>query len=171
MVMGLGHRIALVSVTLLSAVTAAFAQGMRPAESRNMALVGSNDLQGRSAYQPTIHHQGNRWIAYIGHHGGTDAVPQPVNPLTGKKENNGTSVVDVTDPRNPKYLTHIPGEAGTYEGGGAQMARVCDGATLPNADRAKTYLLRTMGNSAHEVWDVTAPERPTLLTTIGPVTG
>ena len=39
-----------------------------------MDLVGYNDLQARSAYQPTIHHQGDRWIAYIGHHGGTDDV-------------------------------------------------------------------------------------------------
>src|SRR5580698_8542420 len=43
-----------------------------PPEASNMRLVGSNDLQARSAYQPTIHHQGDRWIAYIGHHGGTD---------------------------------------------------------------------------------------------------
>jgi hypothetical protein len=34
-------------------------------ETSNMRLVGSNDLQARSAYQPTIHHQGDRWIAYI----------------------------------------------------------------------------------------------------------
>src|ERR1039458_5505446 len=40
-----------------------------PPEATNMRLVGFNELQGRSAYQPTIHHQGNRWIAYIGHHG------------------------------------------------------------------------------------------------------
>ena len=42
-----------------------------PPEALNMRLVGSNDLQGRSAYQPTIAHQGDRYIAYIGHHGGT----------------------------------------------------------------------------------------------------
>jgi hypothetical protein len=35
-----------------------------PPEAMNMRLVGYNDLQGRSAYQPTIHHQGNRYIAY-----------------------------------------------------------------------------------------------------------
>ena len=40
------------------------------AETRNMDLVGYNDLQARSAYQPTIHEQGGRWIAYVGHHGG-----------------------------------------------------------------------------------------------------
>src|SRR5262249_24968811 len=57
-----------------------------PPEASNMRLVGFNDLQGRSAYQPTIHHQGNRWIAYIGHHGGSDAIPKPINPLTGQPE-------------------------------------------------------------------------------------
>ena len=48
-----------------------------PPEASNMKLVGTSDLQARSAYQPTIHHQGDRWIAYIGHHGGTDDIPAP----------------------------------------------------------------------------------------------
>ena len=54
-----------------------------PPEASNMKLVGYDDLQARSAYQPTIHHQGDRWIAYIGHHGGTDEIPDPVNPMSG----------------------------------------------------------------------------------------
>lgn len=82
-----------------------------------MNLVGYNDLQARSAYQPVIQKQGARWIAYIGHHGGE----QP-NPLTGKTEPNGTSIVDVTDPRNPRYLVHIPGE--TKEKNGRIRRRV-----------------------------------------------
>jgi hypothetical protein len=133
-------------------------------ESSNMSLVGSNDLQSRSAYQPTIHKQGDRWIAYIGHLGGT-----ALNPQTGQVENNGTSIVDVTDPAHPKYLVHIPGEAptpGKPEAGGAQMTRVCDGNTLPHADKSKFYLLRTFGNSAHEIWDVTTPEKPNRLTVV-----
>ena len=40
-------------------------------EARDMALMGSHDLQGRSAYQPIIQQQGGRFIAYIGHHGGS----------------------------------------------------------------------------------------------------
>ena len=102
-----------------------------PPESLNMRLVGWTDLQARSAYQPTIHRQGDRWIAYIGHHGGTDDIPAPVNPLTGKNEPNGTSIVDVTDPAQPKYLRHLPGQEGKYEAGGAQMVRICDGKALP----------------------------------------
>jgi len=66
-----------------------------PPEASNMKLVGSNDLQSRSAYQPTIHHQGDRWIAYIGHHGGTDEIPNPVNPITGKAESLSQSTVTV----------------------------------------------------------------------------
>ena len=31
-------------------------------EQRNMRLVGMDDLQARSAYQPVVHHQGARWI-------------------------------------------------------------------------------------------------------------
>jgi hypothetical protein len=146
----------LTAVCFLFVCFAAIAQ--QKAESRNMDLVGYNDLQGRSAYQPTIHRQGTRWIAYVGHHGGVQ-----MNPLTGKQENNGTSIVDVTDPKQPKYLAHIPGEMSTPgggESGGAQMTRVCDGSQLPRADKTKVYLLRTYGNSAHEIWDVTDPSKP-----------
>src|SRR4249919_1296671 len=137
-----------------------------PPEAKNMRLVGYNDLQARSAYQPTIHHQGNRYIAYIGHHGGTPDVPKPVNKLTGQAEFNGTSVVDVTDPAQPKYLAHIPGLPGNYEEGGAQMVRVCDGKTLPKGDAGKTYMLRVFGGRGHEIWDVTDPAKPALLTQI-----
>ena len=144
------------------AAVAAFAQ-TKP-ESRNMELLGYNDLQGRSAYQPAIQNQGNRWIAYIGHHGG-----ESMNTLTGKMEANGTSIVDVTDPRNPKYLAHIPGDPrvpGPGETGGAQMARVCDGNELPHADKNKVYLLRTCGTESHEMWDVTDPAKPSRLNVI-----
>ncbi len=132
------------------------------AESSNMRLVGFSRLQARSAYQPVIHQQGNRWIAYIGHHGGKPKM----NPITGAVENNGTSIVDVTDPANPKYIAHIEGQKGGTESGGAQMVRLCNGSQLPKADRNKTYLLRSFGTSAHEMWDVTIPEKPVMITVI-----
>ncbi len=131
------------------------------AEQRNMSLVGEDGLQARSAYQPVIQRQGARWIAYVGHHGG-----RRLNPLTGRTELNGTSIVDVTDPSRPRYLHHIPGAAGEAEAGGAAMARVCEGKTLPKGDPAKTYLLRTRGNLSHEIWDVSVPEQPQFLTTV-----
>jgi len=149
----------------LAALAAAPASSQTPrghgAEARDMELVGHDDLQGRSAYQPTIHKQGVRFIAYVGHHGG-----KARNPLTGAEEENGTSIVDVTDPARPRYLAHIPGAPGGSEQGGAQMARVCD-------RQGKTFLLRTFGNavpgSGHEVWDVSDPTKPRKASTV--VTG
>jgi len=161
---GLAALCLAVVAIVLDGVTAAERQQSsreRGPEKNNMELVGYHDLQGRSAYQPLVHGQGGRWIAYVGHHG--DLV---LNPLTGKEEHNGTSILDVSDPKQPKYLAHIPGEPGKAEAGGAQMVRVCDGTTLPHADRSKTYLLRTAGNAGHEIWDVTDPAKPARLTVI-----
>ncbi len=129
-----------------------------------MRLVGFNNLQARSAYQPIIHQQGRRFIAYIGHHGGS-----AFNSLTGVVEPNGTSIVDVTDPAHPTYLFHIPGPAGAGEAGGAQMVRACEGDVLPKGVPGRTYLLREKGTQGHEVYDVTNPSKPVLLST--PVDG
>ncbi len=133
------------------------AQAQEQAEKLNLELVGYHDLQGRSAYQQLVHAQGGRRIAYIGLHGGR--LP---NGLTGALEDSGTAILDVTDPRRPKLLAHIPGAPG----GGAQMVRVCNGAELPRADKSKVYLLRPFGNSAQEVWNVTDPARPALVSTV-----
>ncbi len=142
----------------------------------NMELVGFNDLQGRSCYQPLIINQDGRQIAYCGHHAGTG-----LNPLTGQVESNGTSLVDVTDPSNPEYLAHIPGPAGSIDAGGSQMVRVCSGDVLPSNSREERkrkhghwYLLRTHGNSSgvtnpiesQEIYDVTDPANPSFLKTI-----
>jgi len=137
----------------------AVAHAAETASARNMALVGAHDLGGRSAYQPVIAHQGARWIAYVGHHGGA-----ALDPLTGRGEENGTSVLDVTDPRSPRLIAHIPGDRG-----GAQMVRVC--GSLPNGRARGFYLLRTLGYSAHEIWDVTVPERPARVTVLGGLHG
>jgi hypothetical protein len=135
-------------------------------EALNMRLVGYNDLQARSAYQPTVQKQGDRFILYVGHHGGSRDTPKPMNPLTGQSEFNGTSIVDVTDPTKPKYLAHIPGTEGLGEQGGAQMVRTCAGKDLPKGDPGKYYLLRVHGGEGHEIWDVTDPAHPSLLTQI-----
>jgi len=174
-------RLSLVAVALAMVLAVAVAAQQqarngaaqdRPDKS-NMELVGYQDLQGRSAYQPVIQKQGERWIAYVGHHGGS-----ALNPMTGKEEPNGTSIVDVTNPKQPKYVAHIPGQPaggampgmpGMSESGGAQMVRVCNGSDLPRADRSKVYMLRAYGNtagSAHETWDVTDPAKPSRLTVV-----
>ena len=154
---------AMAAIGAAALATAALAQAPKigdPPEAKNMRLVGANDLQARSAYQPIIHKQGDRYIAYVGHHGGTPAVPKPVNPLTGQAEFNGTSIVDVTDPKQPKYLKHIPGLEGLVEQGGGQMVRACDGkiaarratptrsiCCAPSADSARNLERHRSGQS------------------------
>jgi hypothetical protein len=137
----------------------------RDDESKNMRLVGFSDLQARSTYQPTLHKQmvnGQvRYFIYAGHHAlagpgegqapaGTPALPS-FNPLTGRNEENGTAIVDVTDPRHPRQVFHLPTPNGG--GGGAQMVRVCN-------RNGREYMLRSYGNTAHEIWEVTNPSSP-----------
>lgn len=129
------------------------------ADTYNMEWLGHDDLQGRTVYQTTVHTQGNRVIAYVGHFNG-----KMLNPMTGVTETNGTSIVDVTDPRDPIYLKHL-----VASHGGARMAKLCEGSELPHGIHGKTYLLRENGAVSHEVWDVTDPANPALVST--PVTG
>jgi hypothetical protein len=165
-----------IALSLLGTGIAGFesrADDSQGASSRNMSLVGTNDLQARSTYQPTLHkYPGNRYVLFAGHHGlasqGEGLLPHAqrlpsFNPLTGNNELNGTSIVDVSDPRNPRYLFHLPVSDGVN--GGAQMVRVCDGSTLPIHDN-KVYMLRTYANSAHEIWDVTNPSHPAGVRTV-----
>jgi hypothetical protein len=164
------------ALTLLAAGTApvgARADDQQGASSHNMRLVGTNDLQARSTYQPTLHkYSHNRYFLFTGHHAlglqGEGLLPNAqllpsFNPLTGKNELNGTGIVDVSDPRHPKYIFHLPVADGAS--GGAQMVRVCDGSTLPIHD-SKIYMLRTYANSAHEIWDVTNPSNPVGVRTV-----
>jgi len=126
-----------------------------PARAHNMTMLGHHPLQGRAAYQPIIEQQDGRWIAYVGHHAG-----EAQNTLSGRREPNGTSILDISDPRAPRLLAHLPAE------GGAQMVRLCSGNALPRGERGRWYLLRTRGQVAHELWDVTQPHMPRFVATV-----
>lgn len=124
------------------------------ADSKNLTLVGYSDLQNRSAYDVTVRQAPNgRWIAYVGHHEGDE-----INPMTGAKEHNGVTILDVTDAKNPTMLKHIASDPETS----AQMVRACDRAV---GGVTRTFLLRDQNrpgnvNDGHEVWDVTNPREP-----------
>ena len=128
-------------------------------EQKDMRRVGHVDLQGRPAYQPNvIRYPDGRWIAFVGTHGGNKP-----NPLKGGVvEENGTMIIDVTDPDRPVEKFHIPVPVA---GGQAQMARMCLGSSLPGGVPGRVYLMRNIqGSSAqgYEVWDVTNVSNPTL---------
>ena len=94
----------------------------------NAIWLGHNDLQGRTTYQTTVHTQGRRVIAYAGHFAGT-----MLNPMTHVVEENGTSIVDVTDPRHPKYLKHLIAQRAQYVVTRQQHEKV---AERPESDHA-----------------------------------
>lgn len=129
------------------------------AEARNMQLVGTHDLQGRSAYHAITHRIDERFVLFVGHHSG-----QADNPMTGVTEVNGLSVLDVTDPSAPQMLAHLPPTG--LSANGTQHLQICDGAALPNGDPAMTYLVRTNGNESFEVWNISDPTAPVFLSTI-----
>ena len=68
------RSVILVSAAAIGIVAGAAEYKAEVPEAHNMRLVGYNDLQARSAYQPVIHEQGGRQIAYVGHHGGPGAA-------------------------------------------------------------------------------------------------
>ena len=76
-------------------------------------------------------------------------------------QNGGTTIVDVTDPDDPKQVIFIPSN-------GSQMVRVCDGGAIGSAGHY--YMLRNTSNT-HEVWEVTNPASPTRLSVIQPAPG
>ena len=138
-------------------------------EQKNMRRVGHTDLQGRPGYQPNvIQYPDGRFIAFSGTHSNIP-VPRPgftflPNPLNNNAdERNGTMIIDVTDPTNPKEMAHIPV---AFQGGQSQMARMCLGSDLNEDLRGKVYLMRNIqgggAGSGYEVWDVTDVKKPVM---------
>ena len=152
------------------------AQISQSAERLNINRVGHTDMQGRPAYQPNvIRYPDGHWIMFAGMHsgnptglvGGCAANTLP-NPLKAGSpcENNGTMIIDVTDPINPveKFMIAAP------TGGQAQSMRMCLGSDLSgNPANTKVYMQRNVqgGTSAgYEVWDVTNVTAPVLASSI-----
>src|SRR6266403_3041611 len=166
--MDLSSRNALAAATLavLAFSASALAEDIKQSgEQKNMKLVGHVALQFRGAYQPNvIQYPDGRTIAFAGLHSGQN-LPGPLpNPLNGGKlEENGTMIIDITDPKHPVETFHIPVPVA---GGQAQMARLCLGSDLPRGVPGRVYLLRNIqGSSAsgYEAWDVTNVTAPTLV--------
>ena len=125
-----------------------------PAEAQKVRLVGYNDLQERESLQIVL--KGD--FAYIGHHRG-----ERDNPLTGKSEPNGTTIVDVSNPAQPVILKHIPGRKGAESRAVQVVTRFFDG---------RDYLLRNQeaGDfTGFEIWDITDKKNPQMISTIGPL--
>ena len=154
---GRGVAFAVLAVGVSSALAVS-----QSGEQKNMRRVGHVDLQGRPSYQPNfIEYPDGRVIAFAGTHGG--AKPNPLKG--GVVENNGTVIVDITNPARPVEKFHIPAPA---SGAQTQSERACLGSDLPKGIPGKVYLMRnvqtnTLSVSGYEVWDVTDVTNPKLV--------
>ncbi len=104
------------SLLVLSSVSLPQGQAKPPADRlaesvQNVRLVGYNDLQGRTALVVTTKSDAanGNWV-YVGHHESFRDGKPLVNPITGKMEFNGTSILEVSDPSKPRYVWHIPND-------------------------------------------------------------
>lgn len=124
--------------------------------SKNLKLVGVHELQGRSIYNGHVReYPDGRWIAFVGFHSGS-----AFNDLTGQNEPNGNAMVDVTNPRKPVLLHHLPSDAvfGGPQSGGRNL-QTCSGDELPGGVPGRVYLQRETPRQ-QELWDVTDPTNP-----------
>jgi len=123
-------------------------------EAQNVRLIGHCDLQGRETLQVSL----KGIYAYVGHHKGDE-----LNPMTNQMEPNGTTIVDVSNPKEPKIVKHIPGYKGAQSRAVQAVEKYFDG---------KDYILRNQESAeftGFEVWDVTGKANPKRISQIGPL--
>ena len=141
-------RLGLMAIGLAAVVVGldpgASAQQKQQAEKSNMELVGYNDLQGRSAYQPRRAQAGRP----------LDRLRRPSRRLDGQ-----TAHRENRKPTARRSSTSPIREAAEIPRAHSWRARArpsraarrwcacATAATLPRADRSKVYLLRTFGNT------------------------
>ena len=135
----------------LAAIHVSIPHGACGAEALNVRLVGHSDLQGRESLQVVV--KGN--YAYIGHHRGRE-----MNPMTGALESNGTTILEVSNPRQPRVIKHIPGVEGAESRAVQVVEKYFDG---------RDYLLRNQESSqftGFEIWEITDRSSPKLVSKI-----
>ena len=133
----------------------------------NVRLVGYHDLQGRQSLEvKTKSNAANGNWAYVGHSPNDRSDPQAsddgsvndepiLNPITGKMEWNGTSILEISDPSNPKLVWHIPNDVQRRElplGVGGLRLRV------QFESRGRDYLIRSWDTGKDfkfQIFDIT----------------
>jgi hypothetical protein len=114
-------------------------------EASNMRPIGYSNLDGHGAFKLAIKRVGDTWYLYMGH-----------------LWERGWTIVDVTDPTNPKVVKHIPGPDNTFS---IQM-ELHGNLMLTALER----MYPSWGGDANKpydegllIWDISDPVNPKLL--------
>ena len=113
------------------------------AESDNVRLVGYHDLVGRPGFKMAAQHIDDRWFLYVAHFW-----------------QSGWSVIDVTDPTEPQFLSYLPGPANTW----TLQVQAADGllvAGLEHPERGWGFDVDKPSSDGVLLFDIaTNPEKP-----------
>ncbi|MGA2108048.1 MAG: hypothetical protein ABSH25_10450 [Syntrophorhabdales bacterium] len=108
----------------------------------NMELVGYHDLEERPGFQMAMQVVEGKWYLYMGHFW-----------------HQGWSILDVTEPSDPRFIKFIPGPAGTE----TVKVQVADNIMITSLQKSIAFPGRPQEPSYEEgiyVWDVKDPVNP-----------
>lgn len=162
--------------------TSAAAPGHDGAEA--VRLVGYHDLQGRQSLQvKTKSDAANGNWAYVGHQPNDRNDPRPgddgdgvdapiLNPITGKMELNGTSILEISDPAHPRLVWHIPNEVNKVN---SRSVSVVYDYGFNSQPAGRDYLIRSVDNGKllkFQIFDITdRGTDPSKISLVSEITG
>ena len=109
---------------------------------KNMELIGYHDLEGKPGFQMAMQVVDKKWYLYLGHFW-----------------HQGWSILDVTEPSNPKLMKFVPGPGGTE----TVKVQVADGIMITNLQKWIHFPGRPTDLPYEEglyIWDVKDPVNP-----------
>jgi hypothetical protein len=121
---------------------------IEPLEASGLDLVGYSELDGRPAFKLAIQEVAGRWYLYCGH-----------------LWDRGWSIVDVTEPAEPRVVRFVPGPPDTW----SIQVNVADGLMVTALQRIPPQWGGRPGAAFEEaalVWDVRDPTEPRRLSQI-----
>jgi hypothetical protein len=109
--------------------------------SKGFDLVGYTDLDGRPGFKMALHKVGDRWYLY-----------------TAQFWVSGWSIVEVTDPVNPRFIRYIEGPPNTW----TLQVQIADGLMITSMERIMPGWGGTDGpfGEGFIIWDLADPENP-----------
>ena len=108
---------------------------------KGFELVGYTDLNGRPGFKMALHKAGNRWYLY-----------------TAQFWVSGWSIIEVTDPANPRFIRYIEGPPNTW----TLQVQIADGLMITSMERIMPGWGGTDGpfGEGFLIWDLADPENP-----------